>query len=145
VQLVRFDQVFGLSSGAIDLLIERLGQSRQIGDDEAAVGALGTGPDTGDNAALDFPACGGVAEFAVAADLRGVAVNPAERGILGEITDPAIDGHEIVFRVSNSSRRTYPAARPANTLSRVVPSRTGQELALFNAYYDSRCFQPIHI
>ena len=88
VQLVRLDQVFGLSPGAVDLLVERLGQARQIGDDEAAVGALGSGLDAGDDAALDLPAGGGVAEVAVAADLVGLAVDPAERGILGEIDRP---------------------------------------------------------
>jgi hypothetical protein len=30
VQLVRLDRVFGLSSGAIGLLVERLGQARQM-------------------------------------------------------------------------------------------------------------------
>src|SRR5439155_9055940 len=33
--------------------------------------------------------CGGIAQFAVAADLAGLAVDPAERGILGETADPA--------------------------------------------------------
>jgi hypothetical protein len=89
VQLVCLDQVFGLSPGAIDLLIECIGQARQIGDDEAAVGALGSGLDACDDAALDFPAGGGVAEVTVAADLVGLAGETAERGILGEMTDLA--------------------------------------------------------
>jgi hypothetical protein len=69
VQLVRLDQVFGLPARAIDLLVERLGQTREIGNDEAAVGALRPGLDTGDDAALDIPAFGGIAEIAIAADL----------------------------------------------------------------------------
>ena len=41
MQFVRLDQVFGLPARAIDLLVERLGQTPQVGDDEAAVGSLG--------------------------------------------------------------------------------------------------------
>jgi len=50
----------------------------QVGDDEAAVGALGSGLDAGDDAALDVPACRGVAKLAVAADFVGIAIEPAE-------------------------------------------------------------------
>src|SRR6202140_4890170 len=39
VQLVRLDQVLGLPARAIYLLVERFRQAREIGDDEAAVGA----------------------------------------------------------------------------------------------------------
>jgi hypothetical protein len=35
VELVRLDQVLGLPACAIDLVVERLGQARQVGDDEA--------------------------------------------------------------------------------------------------------------
>ena len=42
MQFVRLDQVFGLPARAIDLLVERLGQTPQVGDDEAAVGPLRT-------------------------------------------------------------------------------------------------------
>jgi hypothetical protein len=77
VELVGLDQVFGLAARAIDLLIERLGQARQVGDDEPAVGTLRSGLDTGDDAALDGPAFGGLAEIAVAPDLLGLADNPA--------------------------------------------------------------------
>jgi len=63
VQLVRLDQVLGLASGTIELLVERFRQARQIGDDEPAVGPLRAGLDAGDDAALDVPALGGVAEI----------------------------------------------------------------------------------
>ena len=56
MQLVRLDQVLGLAARAVDLLVKRLGQARQIGDDEATVGTLRTGLDAGDDAALDCPA-----------------------------------------------------------------------------------------
>ena len=69
VEFVSLDQVLGLSPRAIDLLVERLGQTAQIGDDEAAIGALRSGLDAGDDAALDFPALGGVEEVAITADL----------------------------------------------------------------------------
>ena len=68
VELVRLDQILGLSSGAIDLLIERLRQTRQVDDDEPAVGPLGSGLDAGDDAALDSPAFGGIAEVPVASE-----------------------------------------------------------------------------
>ena len=40
VQLMRLDQIFGLSTRAIELFIERLGIALQIGDDEAAVSCI---------------------------------------------------------------------------------------------------------
>src|SRR6476620_1714725 len=86
---MRLDQVLGLSARAIDLLIERLGQARQIGDDEAAVGTLGSSLDAGDDAAIDVPAFGGVAEIAVAADLFSLAGDAAESGVLVERADLA--------------------------------------------------------
>src|SRR5437764_1277892 len=79
MQLVRLDQVLGLSACAVDLLVER------FGDDEAAVGALGAGLDASDDAALDLPACRRVTQFAVAAHFVGLAVDPPQRGILGKI------------------------------------------------------------
>src|ERR1700682_3869826 len=78
----------GLSPRAIDLLVERLGQTAQIGDDEAAIGALRSGLDAGDDAALDFPALGGVEEVAITADLISLTADPSHGGILGEIADP---------------------------------------------------------
>jgi hypothetical protein len=86
---VRLNQVLGLPARAIDLLVERLGQARQIGDDKAAVGTLGPSLDAGDDTALDIPALGGVAEIAVAADLYSLASNPAQCGILGQRADLA--------------------------------------------------------
>ncbi len=59
MQLVRLDQVLGLSPRTVDLFVERLGQAGQVGDDEAAVGALGSGLDTGDDTAFDLRACRG--------------------------------------------------------------------------------------
>ena len=81
MQLVRLDQVLGLPSGAINLLVERFWQARQIGDDEPAVGS---GLDARDDAALDDPALGGVAEIAIAADLVRFAIKAAQSGVLGE-------------------------------------------------------------
>src|SRR5260221_11921966 len=60
-----------------------------MGVDEPAIGTLWPGLDAGDDAALALPTWGGVAQFAVAADLVGLTVDPAERGILGQIADPA--------------------------------------------------------
>src|ERR1700751_6387997 len=73
MQLVRLDQVFGLSACTIDLLVERLGQAWQIGDDEAAIGTLRAGLDASDEAAFEFPAFGGVAEVVIAANLVTLA------------------------------------------------------------------------
>ncbi len=82
--------VLGLSPGTINFLVERLGQARQIGDDEAAVGALGTGLDAGDDAALDLvPAFGGVAEIAVAPNLFSLACEATQSGVFGERADLA--------------------------------------------------------
>src|SRR5260370_26604845 len=67
VEFVRLDQVLGLPSRAVDFLVKRLGQAAQVGDNEAAVGALGTGLDAGNDATLDLPAFGGIAEVAIAA------------------------------------------------------------------------------
>ena len=89
MQLVRLDQVLGLPSGAIELLVERFRQARQVGDDEPAVGPLGTGLDAGDDAALDGLAFGGVAEVTPSADLVAVAVETAESGVLGQRADLA--------------------------------------------------------
>src|SRR5258707_14388193 len=97
MQLVRLDQVLGLPPCAVDLFVERFRQAVQIGDDEAAVGTLGTGLDAGDDKALNLPAAGSVAEIAVAADLGGLTVGPAQRGIPGQVADPAqpyrVSGH----------------------------------------------------
>ncbi len=71
--------VLGLAARAIDLLVERLGQ---VGDDEAAVGALRPGLDAGDDAALDLAAWrhSGTRH---SADLLGLAGQPSMR-LLGE-------------------------------------------------------------
>ena len=119
VQLVRLDQVLGLSAGAIDLLVERLGQARQIGDDEAAVGALGSGLDAGDDAALDLPAFRGVAEIAVAADLVALAVEAAERGVLGERADLA-QQHRVAGQAEDVADALALAPR-----HRLGPARNG--------------------
>src|SRR5580692_460302 len=87
MQLVRLDQVFGLSSRAVELLVKRLGQARQIGDDEAAVGPLWPGLDASDDAAFDVPAFGGITELAIAADLLRLAGEATQGGVFGERTD----------------------------------------------------------
>src|SRR3954462_10233718 len=89
VELVCFDQVLGLPPRAIDLVVERLGQARQIGDDEAAVGTLSPSLDARDDAALGIPAFGCVTEIAVAADLLRFARDAAQGGVLRERADPA--------------------------------------------------------
>ena len=47
VELVLLDHVFHPAPGAIDLFVEELGRAAQVGDDEADVGALRGGLDTG--------------------------------------------------------------------------------------------------
>src|SRR3954463_7030424 len=89
VQLVRLDQVLGLAASAIDLLVKHLGQARQIGDDETTVGTLRSGLDAGDNAALNRPALGSVAEITIAADLLPFAIEAAQSGVFGQRTDLA--------------------------------------------------------
>jgi hypothetical protein len=84
VQLVRLDQVFGLFSGAIDLLIERLWQACQIGDYEPAVGPPGAGLDTGDDAALDLPGCRDA--LVQAMGMSGISKSQVSR-LCGEIDD----------------------------------------------------------
>src|ERR1044072_3788280 len=86
---MRLDQIFSLAAGAVDLLIQHLGQARQVGDDETAVGTLGTGLDTGDDAALDDPAFRGIAEITIAPDFLPLAIEATESGILGERADLA--------------------------------------------------------
>ena len=54
VELVRLDQVFGLPARAVEFFVEGFGQSRQVGDDEAAVSALGSGLDAGDDGRSTF-------------------------------------------------------------------------------------------
>ena len=76
VQLVRLDQVLGLAALAVDALVEPARRAGEVGDDEAAVAALGRGLDAGDDLTLDLPALGGVAELAEAADLVGLALRP---------------------------------------------------------------------
>src|SRR4051795_3032768 len=89
VQLVRLEQVLGLAASAIDLRVKHLGQARQIGDDEATVSTLRSGLDAGDNAALNRPALGGIAEIAIAADFLPFAIEAAQGGVLGERADLA--------------------------------------------------------
>ncbi len=50
---------------------------------------MGSGLDAGDDAALDLPAFGGVAEIAVAADLFAFASEAAKGGVLGQQADLA--------------------------------------------------------
>jgi hypothetical protein len=58
VQLVRLDQVLGLAAGAVDALIEPARRASEIGDDKAAVAALGRGLDAGDDPPLNRPGLG---------------------------------------------------------------------------------------
>src|SRR5260370_36371216 len=53
------------------------------------MGSLGSGLEVGNDAALEVPALGGIAELAVAADLVSLTTDPADGGILGEMADPA--------------------------------------------------------
>ena len=49
MQLVRLDQVFRLATGAVELLVQPARRAVEVGDDEAAVGALSRGFDPGDD------------------------------------------------------------------------------------------------
>ncbi len=70
VGLPGLDVVFRLAAPAIELLVQRSAAAvAEIGDDEAAIGALVTGLDAGDDAADPAPAAGGVMEFLEATDL----------------------------------------------------------------------------
>ena len=40
MQLVRLDQIFSLAAGAVELVVEPARRAGDVGDDEAAVGAL---------------------------------------------------------------------------------------------------------
>src|SRR5260370_10442417 len=53
------------------------------------MGSLGSGLEVGNDAALEVPAFGGIAELAVAADLVSLPTDPTHGGILGEMADPA--------------------------------------------------------
>lgn len=68
VELMGLDQVFGLSAGAIDLFVEHMLQSLEIGDDEAGIDAERRGLDTGDDPAFGLPTLGAIAKFTEAPD-----------------------------------------------------------------------------
>src|SRR5206468_7359227 len=108
--LVCFDQVLGLPPRAIDLVVERLGQARQIGDDEAAVGTLSPGLDARDDAALGIPAFGCVTEIAVASDLLRFARDAAQGGVLRERADPG-DCQEFRARLSGLTDQPMAAVK----------------------------------
>src|SRR6266511_1359314 len=64
------DVVFRLAAPAVELLVQRSATAMaEVGDDEAGIGAVGTGLDAGDDAADPAPAAGGVMELLEAADL----------------------------------------------------------------------------
>src|SRR5512144_1732874 len=66
------DVVFRLAAPAVELLVQRSATAMaEVGDDEAGIGAVGTGLDAGDDAADPAPATGGVMELLEAADLAG--------------------------------------------------------------------------
>ena len=86
---MRLDQILGLAAGAVDVLVEPSRRAGEVGDDEPAVAALVRRLDPGDHPALDGPGLGGIAELAVAADLRGLALDPLQRRRLDEVGDAA--------------------------------------------------------
>src|SRR4249919_2261975 len=96
------DVVFRLAAPAVEILVQRAAVAvAEVGDDEAAFGAVAAGLDSGDDAADPAPGLGGVMEFLEAADLasarRGLEARrdaflqagdmPAERAVGGEAED----------------------------------------------------------
>ena len=78
MQLVGLDQVLRLAARAVDLLVEMLGPSDQVGDDIAAVGSHRRGVDAADHGALPAPGFRRVgksrmAAFAGASSVRSFA------------------------------------------------------------------------
>src|SRR6266511_4172875 len=87
------DVVFRLAAPAVELLVQRSATAMaEVGDDEAGIGAVGTGLDAGDDAADPAPAAGGVMEgletaggaFLEAAD---VALQGAGRGEAEDVVE----------------------------------------------------------
>ena len=89
MQLVRLDQVLGLPACAIDLVVSVLGRPGRLVTMKRLSAPLGAGLDAGDDAALDVPAFGGIAELAIAADLLRLAGEATQSGVVGERTDLA--------------------------------------------------------
>ena len=61
----------------------------EIGHDKAGVGTARTRLDAGNDAALNRPALGGIAEIAIAADLLPFAIEAAKGGLFPELADLA--------------------------------------------------------
>jgi len=78
---------------AINLVVERLGQSRQIGEDEAAIGAVRPGPDAGDDGARALPA------FRELADFLGLVLG--QGGVLGGRAEMAPLQHRIARKAED--------------------------------------------
>src|SRR3978361_2163860 len=88
MRLPCFDVVRGLSTGAVNVLVDRARLAAgQAGDDEARIGAslkgrvaLGTGPETGDDALDTIPAACTIIELFEAPQLPAAAgVRPGQR------------------------------------------------------------------
>src|SRR6266540_7128697 len=88
------DVVFRLAAPAVELLVQRSATAMaEVGDDEAGIGAVGTGLDAGDDAADPAPAAGGVMELLEAADLaRGRRGLETAGGAFLEAADVALQG-----------------------------------------------------
>src|SRR5512132_261365 len=88
------DVVFRLSAPAVELLVQRSAVAvAEVGDDEAGIGAVGTGLEAGDDAADPAPAAGGVMELLEAADLaRGRRGLETAGGAFLEAADMALQG-----------------------------------------------------
>ena len=129
MQFVRLDQVFGLPACAIDLLVERLGHARQIGDKEASVGPLGPGLDAGDDAVLDGPAFRGVAEITVTADLFSLAGDAAEDGVLLEHADLS-QQHRVAGQVVEPGGQPLPfrSSTPTSAAPATIIDLAGDSL-----------------
>ena len=94
VALMGLDQVLSIAARTIDVLVEMRGRACEVGDDEAAVAALGPGLDAGDDTAGSgilpcWPGLGRIVDLAVAPHLHRLAFGPAVGHVFAEVTHAA--------------------------------------------------------
>src|ERR1700732_2432793 len=96
--LVRLDEILRLAPRTVDIVVQILRCAGEVGDDEAAVGALWPGLDARQHTAgatglLSGPGLRGVVDFAVTAHLLAAVglpvLDPADRDILGQVANLA--------------------------------------------------------
>jgi len=83
LRLVHLDQVLGLASGTVDVLVEVAGISGERGDDVAGVKAARGGFQAGDDTALALPRFGAVGEAGKGAHPVGPGLGAANLEIVG--------------------------------------------------------------